>query len=130
MAQNKVVRGQQAQALTMNVKFEYLYRDAGNFKRWGDVVFFNANNIGRDTLATLSGEALPLDSIYFLPDRVDVPSLHFEEWVEDLDHDWHEIHSFDLSDSLPNDLQARDIEMFIQSLFRCITPGLLNKHRS
>lgn len=121
MAQKQVVRGQQAQALMMNVKFEYLYRDAGNFKRWREIVFFNANNIGRDTLAALSSEALPLDSIYFLPYRVGVPSLHFEEQVEDLDHDWHEIHSFELCDDLPNDLQMRDVELFIQSLFRYTT---------
>ena len=119
MAQKQVVRGQQAQALTMNVIFEYLYRDAGNFKRWGEVVFFNANNIGQDRLATISVAALPLDSIYFLPDQVGVPNLHSGDWIDNLDHDWHEIHSFELSDDLPNDLQMRDVEQFIQSLFRC-----------
>ncbi len=102
----------------MNVRFKYLYRDAGNFKRWGEVVFSSAHNIGQDTLAAISGTALPLDGIYFLPDQVGVLSLHFEEWVENLDHDWHEIHSFELCDDLPNDLQGRDVEMFIQSLFR------------
>lgn len=80
----------------MNVRFEYLYRDAGNFKRWGEVVFSNASNIEQDTLAAISGAALPLDSIYFLPDQVGVPSLHFEERIEHLDHDWHEIHSFNI----------------------------------
>lgn len=103
----------------MNVRFEYLYRDAGNFKRWGEIVFSNANNIGQETLAVISSVALPLDSIYFLPDRVGIPNLHFEEWIKDLDHDWHEIHSFDLCDDIPNDLQARDIEIFLQSLFHC-----------
>lgn len=121
MAQKQVVRGQQAQTLTMNVRFEYLYRDAGNFKRWGEVVFFNANNIGQDTLAAICGAALPLDSIYFLPDQVGVPNLHFEDWIDSLDHDWHEIHSFQLCDDLPNDLQMRDIDLFIQSLFRRTT---------
>jgi len=29
----------------MNVRFEYLYRDAGNFKNWGEIVFFNPLNI-------------------------------------------------------------------------------------
>jgi hypothetical protein len=29
----------------MSVRFEYLYRDAGNFKNWGEVVFFNPLNI-------------------------------------------------------------------------------------
>jgi hypothetical protein len=102
----------------MNVRFEYLYRDSGNFKHWGDVVFSNTHNIGQDTLAAISSAALPLDGIYFLPDQVGIPNLHFEEWMESLDHDWHEIHSFEFCDDLPNDLQGRDIEMFIQSIIR------------
>jgi hypothetical protein len=28
----------------MNIRFEYLYRDAGNFKKWGEVIFSNKNN--------------------------------------------------------------------------------------
>lgn len=126
MAQKQAVRGQQEPVLTVNVRFEYLYRDAGNFKRWGEVVFSNAHNIGQETLDTISGAALPLDGIYFLPDQVGVPNLLLEERIECLDHDWHEIHAFELSDELPNDPQARDIELFIQSLFRCTTPDLWN----
>ena len=103
----------------MNVRFEYLYRDAGNFKRWGEVVFSNTNNIGRDTLAAISGQALPLDRLYFLPDQIGVPNLHFDEQIANLDHEWHEIHSFDLCDDMPNDPQARDIGIFIKSLFQC-----------
>ncbi|WP_124703991.1 hypothetical protein [Sulfuriferula multivorans] len=118
MAQKQAVRGQQEPAPTVNVRFEYLYRDAGNFKRWGEVVFSNAHNIGQETLDTISGAALPLDGVYFLPDQIGVPSLHFEEWIKVLDHYWHEIHAFKLCGDLPNDPQARDIELFIQSLFR------------
>lgn len=102
----------------MNVRFEYLYRDAGNFKRWGEVVFSNVGNIGRDTLAAISGQTLPLDSLYFLPDQIGVPRLHFDEQIANLDHEWHEIHCFELCDDMPNDLQARDIGVFIQSLFQ------------
>lgn len=118
MAQKQAVRGQQELTPTVNVRFEYLYRDAGNFKRWGEVVFSNAHNIGQETLDTISSAALPLDGVYFLPDQIGVPNLHFKEWIKVLDHDWHEIHAFKLCGDLPNDLQARDIELFIQSLFR------------
>jgi hypothetical protein len=118
MAQKQAVCGQQELAQTVNVRFGYLYRDAGNFKRWGEVVFSNAHNIGQEALDTISSAALPLDGIYFLPDQIWVPSLHFEDWIKVLDHDWHEIHAFYLCGDLPNDLQTRDIEQFIQSLFR------------
>ncbi len=101
----------------MNVRFEYLYRDAGNFKRWGEVVFSNIHNIGQETFDKLSGSALSLDEIYFLPHQVGVPSLRFEEWINDLDHCWHEIHAFELCSDPSDDLLDRDIALFIQSIF-------------
>ena len=102
----------------MNVRFEYLYRDAGNFKRWGEVVFSNTNNIGQETLDRLSRSALPLDELYFLPDKVGVPSLHFESSVNDLDHCWHEIHAFELCENAPDDPCHRDVERFIGLVIR------------
>lgn len=103
----------------MNVRFEYLYRDAGNFKLWGEVVFSNPGNIGQDTLAAVSGLSLPLDRLYFLPDQMSIPSLRFDIPIANLDHEWHEVHSFELCDEMPNDPQARDVGVFMQSLFRC-----------
>lgn len=102
----------------MNVRFEYLYRDAGNYKRWGEVIFSNAKNIEQSTLDKLAGAALPFDEMYFLPDRVGIPSLHFTDWINDLDHCWHEIHVFELCDEAANDLLARDIAPFLESVFR------------
>jgi hypothetical protein len=29
----------------INVKFNYLYRDGGNFKSWGEVIFSNLENL-------------------------------------------------------------------------------------
>jgi len=34
----------------MNILFEYLYRDAGNNKKWGEVVFHNKENINLTVL--------------------------------------------------------------------------------
>ncbi len=106
----------------MNVRFEYLYRDAGNFKRWGEVVFSNSSNIGQETFDRLSGSALPLDEMYFLPKQVGVPSLHFGEWVNDLDHRWHEIHAFELCVAPPDDPHNRDIKQFIELVVRRPNP--------
>ncbi len=99
----------------MNVRFEYLYRDAGNFKNWGEVVFSNPRNINVDLVAAMAEKVL-IDHAYFVASKADVPDLHFAKHDEELDHGWHEVHAFQFTDDAPNDVQGRDIEGFIESL--------------
>ena len=99
----------------MNVRFEYLYRDAGNFKNWGEVVFSNPRNINVDLVAAMAEKVL-IDHAYFVASKAGVPDLHFTEHDEDLDHGWHEAHGFQPTDDSANDAQGRDIETFIASL--------------
>jgi hypothetical protein len=100
----------------MNVRFEYLYRDAANFKSWGEVVFTNLHNIDADLIAAMAANIL-IDHAFFVASKACVPDLHFAKHDEDLDHGWHEVHAFQLTDSEPNDPQGRDIEEFIESLY-------------
>ena len=99
----------------MNVRFEYLYRDAGNFKSWGEIVFSNLRNISSDLVAEMAADVL-IDHAYFVASKASVPDLHFSEHDEELDHGWHEVHTFQSTDDAPNDSQGRDIEEFIESL--------------
>lgn len=101
----------------MNVRFEYLYRDAGNFKNWGEVVFANPRNISTERVAEMAENVL-IDHAYFVASNAGVPDLHFTERDDEIDHDWHEVHSFQSTNDDPNDSQSRDIEEFIESL-RC-----------
>lgn len=75
--------------------FEYLYRDAGNYKAWGQVLLTGRVS-AEDELAFRSC----LDSgEFFVAEDVGVPSLQRELWAlsggptED-DHGWHEFHEF------------------------------------
>lgn len=99
----------------MNVRFEYLYRDAGNYKNWGEIIFSNPRNINVDLITAMAEKNL-IDRLYFIAPAVDVPDLHFVEHHAELDHDWHEVHAFQATDDAPNDPQGRDIEEFIASL--------------
>lgn len=99
----------------MNVRFEYLYRDAGNFKNWGEVVFSNASNFTVDHVTAMAEHFL-IERTYFVASKADVPDLHFSEYNEKLDHDWHEVHAFQVTDDAPTDPQQRDVEKFIESL--------------
>ena len=93
----------------MNVRLEYLYRDAGNFKNWGEVVFSNPHDIPADTIASLVDQVL-IDRVFFVAAKVDVPDLHFAEHIEELDHGWHEIHTFRTTEDPPNDARDRNID--------------------
>jgi hypothetical protein len=99
----------------MNVLFEYLYRDAGNFKNWGQVVFSNPSDVPADIVTAKASQVL-IDRTYFVATKADVPDLHFAEQKEELDHGWHEVHAFRPTDDPPSDTRDRNIEEFIESL--------------
>lgn len=99
----------------MNIRFEYLYRDAGNFKNWGELVFKNKDNHNIHNLEKQARNVL-IDNEYFVADKANIPNLQFQEHIEALDHNWHEFHSFQLSTSRADDSCGRDILEFIESL--------------
>jgi hypothetical protein len=100
----------------MNVRFEYLYRDAGNFKNWGEVVFSNPSNISVESVAAMAAETFRVGPAYFVASQMGVPDLHFPERDEELDHDWHEVHAFHSTDDDQSDPQGRNFETFIELL--------------
>lgn len=81
--------------MTTHTVFEYLYRDAGNFKAWGSLLL--AGSVSAEQKEAFRGL---LDSgEFFVAERVGVPSLQRELWkwsdgpTED-DHGFHEFHGF------------------------------------
>jgi hypothetical protein len=84
----------------MNIRFEYLYRDYGNLKRWGEVIFSNPDSMKIDEIRSRAEEML-IDGLYFWASKAKLPDLHFEDHIEHLDHAWHELHSFQYTDEAP-----------------------------
>ena len=105
----------------MKIRFEYLYRDAGNCKRWGAVVFANSRGMTAEAIAALADAAL-IDHSYFDADAAGVPDLHFPERIEKLDHGWHEAHGFVATSHVPTDAARRDVEAFLETLRRSCSP--------
>jgi predicted nucleic acid-binding protein len=99
----------------MNIRVEYLYRDAGNFKNWGEIIFSNPNNIDIKVIEKQANDNL-LENLYFIAAKADVPDLHFSDHNLNLDHLWHEINSFELTTEKSNDNRNRTIEEFVDSL--------------
>lgn len=107
----------------MNILLTYLYRDAGNYKYWGEVVFPNPD--GTDP-ATFEAEARRhlIDRHWFVAEDVGLPDLRTDDWDDEIDHDWHEVHSFAATEAEPDDPLNRDTAGFLQDLRTKVTTTL------
>lgn len=99
----------------MNILVQYLYRDAGNNKIWGHVVFSNRMNFDISELDKNIKNAL-LDGEFFIAEDVRLPSLHFDRYDAELDHGWHEYFSIENTENSPNDDSERDVCDFLSML--------------
>ena len=70
-------------------KIEYLYRDYGNWKFWGE--FYLAGNVTFDQIKNLL-----FDGLWFVPEGIGIESLRPEISSRD-DHWLHEIHAVSLA---------------------------------
>lgn len=98
-----------------NVKFEYLYRDAGNYKNWGEVVFSNRNHLSiQDINKTITDHLI--DKLYFNSADLKIKELNFLEPDIDLDHSWHEFYRCITTSDPVTDSDCRDISEIIKRL--------------
>ena len=98
----------------MNVILEYLYRDAGNNKIWGEVLFSNKSNLSRHDLLKMIREKL-IDSEFFIAEKAGLTPLYFEKYDAELDHGWHELFDIKPSDGKFRSCE-KDIMQFIENL--------------
>ena len=94
----------------MNIEFGYFYRDCGNFKNFGEVIFANkrslsAKEINEKLLSTVMPEP------FFRASDLGLPDLFFENFPYDpeLDHESHEYHKVSETEKPTNDSFNRDI---------------------
>jgi hypothetical protein len=77
----------------VNSQFNYLYRDAWNYKK-----FHSINLAGVVSLEQI--EPFLRDYTFFVPSEVGLPDLQ-EEVFKSYDHIWHEIETLELTDEQP-----------------------------
>ena len=86
----------------MNTKFSYLYRDAGNYKFFKDVVLDGVLSLDQLNPSLWESE-------YFIPSEVGLPDLQPEPLTVD-DHIWHEIDAIEYTDDEPTtDISATSL---------------------
>ena len=88
--------------LESNLKFEYLYRDAGNYKQYGSMVFDNPTRIPPE-LAESRIKSILIDGEFFYPEKLQVPRLEIYEFNSEIDHNWYEFEKFSLTDEKPTE---------------------------
>ena len=99
----------------MQIQFNYLYRDAGNFKQFGSVVFDNNKCIPREALENQLRTTL-IDGQYFVAATVGVPNLWVCAFDAELDHGWHEFEGLEIDDVPGDNPDPRDISTFLDDL--------------
>lgn len=99
----------------MNIRMEYLYRDAANYKQWGRITFRNPRGLTAEDVTELVQSVL-IDGEYFVAEKARIPVLYFTDRDSELDHEWHEFHSFESTMNMPDDSLSRSVEELVESL--------------
>ncbi len=105
-----------------NIQFNYLYRDASNYKNYGAVIFTNPNNL---SVADIEGQIKQylIDGEFFDITGLGIPHLYFDNLIED-DHTWREFVSVEVIGEDPTD--GRGIEEFLNILCASLQSIRLN----
>lgn len=96
-----------------NIRFHYLYRDAGNYKLFNSYTFSNREGRRIDEVEHIIRQKLCFGEL-FHPAPWALEPLRFPEYCTGLDHDWHEFEFVEATHEPPTD--ARDISEFLRQV--------------
>lgn len=105
--------GSDEKSRTLNLRLNYHYRDAGNFKQFGSVIFPNSSQLAVSEATKLIQEKL-ISGEFFNPKDWNLPRLHFHPYDPELDHEYHEFEEWEITEEAPTD--DRDILAFLQNI--------------
>lgn len=102
-----------------NIKFNYLYRDAGNYKKWADIIFSNPDRLTLGAITKALQGSFLADGL-FIADQIRIPEvfLSTEQGFTDDDHCFHEFDAVEPSPEISNDKFCRTIREFIAEVKR------------
>ena len=81
----------------MNIKFNYLYRDGGNYKQNHFEIFSNAEGLSIEAIDWAIRKAL-IEQGWFFANEWKLRDLHLYRWDETIDHNWHEYDCVELTE--------------------------------
>jgi hypothetical protein len=102
-----------------NIKFHYLYRDGGNYKKWAELVFCDPDALPPDVVAKELRDAFLEDGL-FIAHQIRIPEvfLAIDDQLTSDDHCFHEFEGTENTDDAPNDPYGRTIREFLGEVAR------------
>ena len=104
----------------MNAALEYLYRDAGNDKQWGRVVFANPESLALEVAEARLCAACDSHE-FFVARQVNLEELYFEDFDDELDHGFHQFSKLEPTTDVTTD--TRTLTQFVEEFVRAGAPG-------
>jgi hypothetical protein len=101
--------------MIQNLRLNYRYRDAHNYKEFGSVVFANPTGMSVETATVLLRGKL-ISEEFFVPQDWGLPCLYTRPYDPAVDHEWHEFEEFELTDETVTD--GREIGEFLDGVMK------------
>ena len=96
------------------IRFNYLYRDSGNYKKFGSKRFSNPEQLSIEEITQILIQNL-IDGSYFYPEQVGIKKFNFHRHTDDTS--WYEFESIEILDNVePQKKQFESINSFILKL--------------
>lgn len=73
--------------MATNIRFNYLYRDSGNYKKFGHRDYSNPENLPLVEIEKQIRKHL-IDEEFFYPDQAGIPKFRFHRYIDD--YSWYE----------------------------------------
>lgn len=107
-----------------NIRFNYLYRDGGNFKFWGEVIFANPKRLSLKGVETRLNRAFLPDGLFIasqiaIPEKFPFPKVA----INQNDHCFHEFDCIETCTGNTTDSLERSVSEFLEEVERCATRG-------
>jgi hypothetical protein len=100
-----------------SIKFNYLYRDGGNFKSWGEVIFSNPEQLTLNEIDMRLVDAFLPDKL-FIANQISIPEkfLFVNGKYTKYDHCYHEYDCTEISQENPTDVLERSVTDFLKTV--------------
>ncbi|MEW6405466.1 MAG: hypothetical protein AB1649_27050 [Chloroflexota bacterium] len=108
-----------------NISFQYLYRDASNYKLHGEAIFTNTTGLSIEELEKRIRTFLK-DGEFFIARQVHIEECFFDALDDQDDHPWHEFAQVTLTNEPPWDpdgIPERDITDFLAEVEKAHSQG-------
>jgi len=102
-----------------NVEFVYLYRDGGNYKKWGKVVFANPDRLDCQSVERQLRQAFLQDGL-FIANQIGVPDVFLYDGgkFSSDDHCYQEFDTVRPTPGVVDDAEGRSLSRFLIDVIR------------